>query len=176
MKIRLRIFYSAVAVSICLLSLFFAGQWTRSLELQRIQNKAHDSLNVYVGDLQSELDKFEALPQILATNPLFVDLLSHPKEKLFLDSVNHELEQINSLAETSDIYLLDAKGLTIASSNWRGPISFIGEDLSFRPYFKQAAEGHPGRYFALGTTSKVRGYYFSAPGIFINHYSRCSYS
>jgi len=163
MKIRLRIFYSAVAVSICLLSLFLAGQWTRSLELQRIQNKAHDSLNVYVGDLQSELDKFEALPQILATNPLFVDLLSHPKEKLFLDSVNHELEQINSLAETSDIYLLDAKGLTIASSNWRGPISFIGEDLSFRPYFKQAAEGHPGRYFALGTTSKVRGYYFSAP-------------
>ena len=163
MKTHLRLLYSVIAVCVCLLSLFFARQWTRSLELQRIQKKAHDSLNVYVGDLQSELDKFEALPQILATNPVFLDLLSHPKEKLLLDKVNHELEQLNILAETSDIYLLDANGLTIASSNWRGPVSFIGEDLSFRPYFKQAIHGHPGRYFALGTTSKVRGYYFSAP-------------
>ncbi len=163
MKNHLRLLYVAITVINCFLSLFFARQWTRSLELQRIQKKARNSLNVYVGDLQSELDKFEALPQILATNPLFVDLLFHPKEKLFLDKVNHELEKINTLAETSDIYLLDANGLTISSSNWRGPISFIGEDLSFRPYFKQAIEGHPGRYFALGTTSKVRGYYFSAP-------------
>ncbi len=163
MKTRFRLLYGTIAVCICIFSLLLAGQWTRSLELQRIKNKAGDSLNVYVGDLQSELDKFEALPQILAMNSIFVDLLSRPKESLLLDRVNRELEQINTLAETSDIYLLDADGLTIASSNWQGPVSFIGEDLSFRPYFKQAREGRPGRYFALGTTSKVRGYYFSAP-------------
>lgn len=163
MKTRSYILYSLLIVCTCFLSCFFTGQWTKNLELQRIQKKSQDSLKVYIGDLQSELDKFEALPQILATNPLFIHLLSHPTNKVLLDSVNHELEHINSLAETSDIYLLDTKGLAISSSNWKDPISFIGEDLSFRPYFQQAIQGQPGRYFALGTTSKVRGYYFSAP-------------
>ncbi len=113
-------------------------------------------LNVYVGDLQSELDKFEALPQILAANSFFIDLLHNPKNGLLLDKTNSELERINTLAETSAIYILDKNGRVIASSNWHKPVSFIGEDLAFRPYFKQAVEGRAGRYFALGTTSHVR--------------------
>ncbi len=143
--------------------LWQTAHWTRIFELRRIRAAARDALSVYVGDLQSELDKFEALPLILAQNPLFVALLSHPDQRRMATRVNIELERINRLAETSAIYILDRGGLTIASSNWRGPISFVGEDLSFRPYFQQAMQGRPGRYFALGTTSKVRGYYFSAP-------------
>ncbi|MFP7754297.1 ATP-binding protein [Thermodesulfobacteriota bacterium B35] len=139
------------------------GNWTRSLELQRIRNKAVKALKVYTGDLESELDKFEALPQILADNPLFVDLLQHPADTARQDRVNRELERINRLAETSAIYIITPQGRVITSSNWRGAVSFVGEDLSFRPYFQQAMQGRPGRYFALGTTSHVRGYYFSSP-------------
>ena len=32
-----------------------------------------------------------------------------------------------------------------------------------KPYFTEAAAGRAGRFFALGTTSLKRGYYFSAP-------------
>lgn len=158
-----RFLYWSIALSVCLLSIWSAGHWTRNLELQRITKKANNALNVYVGDLQSELDKFEALPQILATNPLFIDLLQNPTNGLLLDKTNSELERINNLAETSAIYILDKTGGVITSSNWHEPVSFIGEDLAFRPYFKQAVEGRAGRYFALGTTSHVRGYYFAAP-------------
>ncbi len=158
-----RFLYWSIALSVCLLSTWSAGHWTRNLEVQRITKKANKVLNVYVGDLQSELDKFEALPQILAASPLFIDLLHNPKNGLFLDKTNSELERINTLAETSAIYILDTNGRVIASSNWHKPVSFIGEDLAFRPYFKQAMEGRAGRYFALGTTSHVRGYYFAAP-------------
>ena len=140
-----------------------AGHWSRTLELTRITKKATRALKVYTGDLQSELDKFEALPQILAPNPLFADLLVHPDDPDRQHRVNLELERINRLAETSAIYILNPAGRVLVSSNWRGAVSFVGEDLSFRPYFQQAAEGRPGRYFALGTTSHVRGYYFSAP-------------
>ncbi len=143
--------------------LWQTAHWVRIFELRRIKSASRDALSVYVGDLQSELDKFEALPLILAGNPLFVELLSRPSSSRLSRQANLELERINRLAETSAIYIIDHEGLTIASSNWRGPISFIGEDLSFRPYFQQAIGGRPGRYFALGTTSKVRGYYFSAP-------------
>ncbi len=147
----------------CFIAVRTTGNWTRRLELQRIQEKAAKALKVYTGDLQSELDKFEALPQILATNPFFTNLLQHPADKQLLDRVNRELERINRLAQTSAIYIIDAGGIVIASSNWRGAVSFVGEDLTFRPYFQEAIKGHPGRYFALGTTSHVRGYYFSAP-------------
>ena len=164
MKFRFFAFILALVLfGCCLIAIRTTGNWTRRLELQRIREKAAKALKVYTGDLQSELDKFEALPQILATNPFFTNLLQHPQDKQLLDRVNRELERINRLAQTSAIYIIDAGGTVIASSNWRGAVSFIGEDLTFRPYFKEAVKGHPGRYFALGTTSHVRGYYFSAP-------------
>ena len=136
--------------------------WTRISELEHINRKAGDSLNVYTGDLQIELDKFEALPYILSKNPLFLQLLNEPHNAKKLDKVNRELERINTLAETSAIYILDRTGHSLAASNWDEKVSFIGEDLSFRPYFRQAIHGTPGRYFALGNTSNIRGYYFAA--------------
>ncbi len=164
MKSRLVTFILILVLfSASLVAIQSVGSWTRQLEFQRIQEKAAKALKVYTGDLQSELDKFEALPQILSTNPLFGNLLQHPGDVRLRNRVNSELERINRLARTSAIYIMDAGGTVIASSNWRGAISFIGEDLSFRPYFNEAIQGHPGRYFALGTTSHVRGYYFSAP-------------
>ena len=60
-------------------------------------------------------------------------------------------------------YIMDLAGLTIASSNRNQSDSFVGKNYSFRPYFKQAALGLQGRYFALGVTSKDLGYYTSAP-------------
>jgi hypothetical protein len=40
---------------------------------------------------------------------------------------------------------------------------FIGEDLSYRPYFVEAAEGRPGRFFGVGVTRGEPGYYLSSP-------------
>jgi len=155
-----------IGVVAYLFSLWQVGVWTRKYEMQRIKRASRESLSVYVGDLKSELDKFKALPLILSRNPLFVDLVSRPFSLSRQRDVNLELERVNGLAETSAIYILNSHGVAIASSNWRGPVSFIGEDLSFRPYYQQAIQGKPGHYFALGTTSKVRGYYFSAPIFF----------
>ena len=58
---------------------------------------------------------------------------------------------------------MDRKGKTIASSNRRAPDSFVGHSYAFRPYFTQAINGAIGRYFAMGVTSKVPGYYVSYP-------------
>jgi len=160
---RHQVILGGIGLGIYIVILWQTAIWTRRLEVRRIKQEARESLNVYVGDLQSELDKFKALPLILSRDPLFIELVSQPVDERLLRAVNRELERVNNLAETSAIYILDKRGITIASSNWRGPVSFVGEDLSFRPYFQQAIKGKPGHYFALGTTSKVRGYYFSAP-------------
>jgi two-component system C4-dicarboxylate transport sensor histidine kinase DctB len=53
-------------------------------------------------------------------------------------------------------------GDTLAASNWGQEDSFVGRNFAFRPYFREAMAGRPGRFFGLGTTSGKRGYFFAA--------------
>ncbi|MGO3741454.1 sensor histidine kinase [Kerstersia sp.] len=78
-------------------------------------------------------------------------------------SVNRFLESLNQLAGTRVIYVLDKQGKVLASSNWQAPDSFLGEDLSYRNYFREAAAGRAGRFFGVGTTRGDPGYYLSSP-------------
>jgi two-component system C4-dicarboxylate transport sensor histidine kinase DctB len=67
------------------------------------------------------------------------------------------------LLQSSDIYVMALDGETLAASNFDTATSFVGENFEYRPYFQVARDGGLGRYFALGTTSLKRGYYFAAP-------------
>jgi len=78
-------------------------------------------------------------------------------------SANEHLESFNTLKETSVCYLMNATGITVASSNWNTGSSFVGKDYSFRPYFTEAMNDTTGEYFAVGVTTGVRGYYASFP-------------
>ncbi|MCG7866912.1 MAG: ATP-binding protein, partial [Candidatus Thiodiazotropha taylori] len=80
-----------------------------------------------------------------------------------IDALNRYLETINTITHASDTYLMDNQGLTIAASNWQSEKPFVGRNFSYRPYFKQAMQGQLGRYYALGSTSGRRGYYFAYP-------------
>jgi PAS domain S-box-containing protein len=60
-------------------------------------------------------------------------------------------------------YLMDRHGKTVASSNRNRADSFVGQDFSFRPYFKEAILGRAATYLALGATSHKRGVYYSHP-------------
>ncbi len=73
------------------------------------------------------------------------------------------LDYFNASLGSSVCYLMDWEGLTVATSNRNDPDSFFGENFSFRPYFRQAIEGAPGAYLALGATSNLRGAYYSHP-------------
>ncbi|MES9844232.1 MAG: ATP-binding protein, partial [Candidatus Sedimenticola sp. 6PFRAG5] len=60
-------------------------------------------------------------------------------------------------------YLMDRQGVVRASSNWRMPDSFIGNDYHFRPYFQDAIKGGQGRFFAVGVTTGRPGLFLSGP-------------
>ncbi len=80
-----------------------------------------------------------------------------------LAKANIMLDRFNENLGTDVCYLMDAEGNTIASSNRGDPDSFVGENFSFRPYFKKAMQGIPATYLALGVTSGKRGVYYSHP-------------
>ena len=90
-------------------------------------------------------------------------ILMRPDDRIRRDNVNTILDHFNETLNVEVCYLMDPEGLTIASSNRHAPDSFVGNNFDFRPYFKQAIQGNPATYLALGITSGKRGAYYSHP-------------
>ncbi len=126
-------------------------------------SRAGTALRLTVNVLDGHLRRYEALPELLAENHDVVRLVSEPADLGHRAAMNRWLKETNGVLQSSDIYVINLKGYTIAASNFDRTDSFIGQNFSYRPYFTDAAKGGKGRFFALGTTSGVRGYYFAAP-------------
>ncbi|MDH5353125.1 MAG: ATP-binding protein [Gammaproteobacteria bacterium] len=143
---------------------FYALNHQALLELGQ---ESKNRLNLFVSNLNGTLAKFEHLPKLISTNRHLLTTLENSDNKQ-IHIGNRYLQSVVSASGASDAYLLNAEGLTIAASNWNLDRSFIGQNFSFRPYFTSAIKGEVGRYFALGTTSQKRGYYFSYPVFYDN--------
>jgi len=138
-------------------------KWVKEDSLQELSAQGHSQINLYVTHLKGQLEKYKFLPELLSTNKRLVDLLQKPGDSERAEALNRYLETVNTIAGASDTYLMDRDGLTIAASNWQSERPFVGRNFSYRPYFREAIQGGLGRYFALGTTSRKRGYYFAFP-------------
>jgi PAS domain S-box-containing protein len=79
------------------------------------------------------------------------------------DQVNPILDNFAEALGLEACYLMNDRGLTVASSNRNRPDSFVGKDFSFRYYFTEAIQGWSATYLALGSTSGKRGVYHSHP-------------
>ena len=137
--------------------------FTREIAHERIRDRSGHTLNLVTENLRGALARYQYQPRLLSRNPALSRLLERPGDEALVRTANLELERINDVTGALDTYLMDWKGLTVAASNWASDRTFIGRNFAFRPYFQAAMKGSMGRYFALGTTSGERGYYFSYP-------------
>lgn len=128
-----------------------------------IQKQSEKQLKELVSFLDDALSRYESIPHVLSTNPMLANVLNDQQNPDKVQELNLYLEEIQHVTEASDIYLIDALGIAIAASNWQQSFSFIGKDYSFRPYYTDAISGNLGRYYAVGTSSDKRGFYFSYP-------------
>lgn len=161
-----RIGGAAVAILLALGALalsWYVGWLQRAALLEDIELKARQELDLYVSHLEGQLDRFAYLPPLLGDDFRLQSLLIAPNNRAQQDQVNRFLAHVNRIAGSLDVYLMDAGGVTVAASNWQDEPTFVGRNFGFRPYFKEAMQGRPGSYYALGTTSGRRGYYFSYP-------------
>ena len=148
---------------VCLAGFWPVSHWAETRALTQLRDSSEQLLSLVTGAVRGDLVKHESTPALLARNPALsrsLDSAAAPQE---IQSVNEELAQFAELTGALDIYLMNAKGVTVASSNWATPYNFTGLNFNYRPYFQQAMKGHAWQYFALGTTSKKRGYYFACP-------------
>ena len=144
------------------LSGFGAHRVAQQLGLADLQATGLHRLDLYTASLEREIGKYAFLPGTLGLERDVLDLLRRPEDDKLAPSVNAYLEQLNDRAGTLSIYVIDTAGHVVASSNWRRADSFIGEDLSFRPYFREAMASGNGRFFGIGTTRGEPGYYLAS--------------
>ncbi|MEA3437800.1 MAG: transcriptional regulator, partial [Thermodesulfobacteriota bacterium] len=74
-----------------------------------------------------------------------------------LSKTNTVLDHFKNTLDVGVCYLMNSDGFTVASSNRYDKDSFVGKNFAFRPYFKQAIQGKPAIYLALGVASGKRG-------------------
>ena len=128
-------------------------------EARSLEGRAQ--LELYRQNLHTLVERFQALPALLAQDNAAHRLLRDPDNPALRQAMNERLARLNAEAGSSVVYLVDRHGLTLAASNWDEPTSFVGQDYGFRPYFRNALSHGAGRYFAVGVTTGVPGYFFA---------------
>ncbi|QXC58509.1 sensor histidine kinase [Vibrio mimicus] len=136
------------------------------VQYQSLLDEHQSQLDRFSTHIVAILDKYAHIPHLISKDKELIDALLTPENSAQIDITNRYLEQVNEVIQAADTYLIDRFGNTIASSNWNLDRSFIGRNFAWRPYFYLSIAGEKSQYFALGSTSGQRGYYYAYPVIY----------
>jgi two-component system C4-dicarboxylate transport sensor histidine kinase DctB len=136
-----------------------AARWAEADVLARGQRQ----LQLMAPELESALEKFDTLPYALGFQENVARALAQPHEGARIAAVNAMFQAIERQSKVGAIYLMDRTGHTIAASNWDRPLTFVGKNFGFRPYFRAALAGATGRFYGIGNTTSEPGYFLAQP-------------
>ncbi|SCX23802.1 C4-dicarboxylate transport sensor protein DctB [Agrobacterium rosae] len=109
--------------------------------------------------LNVALERPRVLPLVLARDRDIIEAFQDGGEAV--PRLDRKLEGLIEGTQASVIYVADTNGVTIASSNWQTPESFVGSNYAFREYFKAAMDTGMAEHYALGNVSRKPGLYIS---------------
>ncbi|PPC78036.1 hypothetical protein C4K68_07240 [Pokkaliibacter plantistimulans] len=117
--------------------------------------------------LNTELDRslslLRNLPQVLAQSRDVTETLAQSDSQAMRNRLNRFLARATEDLKVDIMWAMDRTGDTVAASNYDQAASLIGGNYAYRDYFKTALAGGKGHQFAIGATTLVPGFYFSAP-------------
>ncbi|QUJ78218.1 sensor histidine kinase [Sulfitobacter albidus] len=146
--------------SLVFVALAAALAWggAQGVVISRAQTELDQTLLLTTRAVETEVERLRALPDVAAEDVRVRDALAGQGA---LQAANHYLETVAVHAQAGELFLIDAQGDTIASSNWNRPGSFVGQNYAFRPYFQDAMAQGKGQFYAIGVTTGVPGYFLS---------------
>ena len=169
MKVLARIFSGSRQIRMALLALCSVLALLVFLALPRIEhyflvqagNNQAATLRLAVEGLRLTLERHAPIPNLIAARPEIKALLADPNNPTLQKSAEQLLKETAIALRASGVYLEDASGSALVAVP---PINdATSNDLSYRPYFSQAVAGGLGQYFALGTQSGERGFFYASP-------------
>lgn len=163
MKLRTILLILTISASLCVAAVGYSyyRSLNRSLLLECEENtvrdaeKAHARFSAFLSENMRSIKVLAGSPALAAAAKM---MTSENRA-----AVNAILDRFATAIKAEACYLIDGKGIVIASSNRHQLDSFVGNDLGFRPYFQNALRGNPDIYMAVGTTAGRRGVYYSHP-------------
>jgi C4-dicarboxylate-specific signal transduction histidine kinase len=131
-------------------------------------------------DVDFGLDYFRGMPRLVAGevnvgsalsrfganagSPLPVDERKKIwSENSLLKDIDSHLDLLAGALGVDVIWVTNAAGDCIASSNAQKAESFVGTNYADRDYFRMAQQGKLGQQYAMGRKTNIPGLYFSAP-------------
>ena len=136
--------------------------WTWRWTGQTIVNSARDRLTLYETSLDAAVERFRYLPEFIGLTEPVQALLEAPADETRAREANGHLLRIARSAGADVLFVMNTDGLTLAASNDGEPTSFVGQNYSFRPYYRSAIETGAGRYYAVGATTGKPGYFLAS--------------
>jgi two-component system C4-dicarboxylate transport sensor histidine kinase DctB len=111
---------------------------------------------------KASISQYEYLPALLASDDNVKDSLvnqnDHEKD------LNRQFQFVAYRSGASVVYLMNKTGKVVAASNFDQSSSFLHQNYSFRPYFKNAIEQKNRQfYYAIGATTGIPGFFISEP-------------
>jgi two-component system, NtrC family, C4-dicarboxylate transport sensor histidine kinase DctB len=154
------VFFAVIALFVTAFGLYLAGIYGRNAALRDTEVQARVSAGLKVAFLRAVLERPRSLPLLLAEDQQVLDAL-RLKTSAAVTRLNDKLERLVAATGASVLYVINVKGVAVASSNWQQSDSFVGVDYSFREYFKRSMSGGTAEHFALGNISHRPGLYIS---------------
>lgn len=151
----------AGALAIAAMVAFVAYRAVFELSLSGTRANASHRLDLYAASFEREIGKYASYPYVMALDGSILSLLGNPTDSMLRYRADSYLEALNDRIGTLDVFLLDKTGRVIASSNWNKWDSFVGRDLSYRPYYQNAGVGRVTRFYGIGTTNRQPGYFLA---------------
>lgn len=156
-----------VTLALAVILLVITNRWLTEVQVAQTSTQALQRMGAFKTSLDATIERHRYLPRILASDPRIVDALAndtvYPPGHNRTIAMSRLLQAFNREAQSDEIFLMDATGMTYWSSNYDTVNSFVGSNYGFRPYFISAMRGGQGFYFAVGATSGEPGLFFTAP-------------
>jgi two-component system, NtrC family, C4-dicarboxylate transport sensor histidine kinase DctB len=151
---------AALYVGVAVAAVGFA--WNRAIDA--LAEVGAHRLDLLAASLKSELGRFEMMPAIVARQDSVRALLGAGSRASpdLVREVDTYLEAVSNEAGSLAVDVIDLQGNVIAASNWNQSFSFVGTNVSYRPYFKDALAHGSGRFFGIGTNTGMPGLYFAS--------------
>lgn len=162
MSLRLTVMrWIAAVIVIALVAIAAHGLGVRRAE-EAARTKAASDLALLADNFRATVGKFHQTPVLLAANARVLSLLKGEPDAASVDAANRYLELTAERLGAAQLFVMRPDGRTIAASHWRGPDSLVGQNYSFRPYFREALATGSGTFYGVGVTTGQPGYFLSS--------------
>jgi len=157
-----RLLFTTLFIIFTLLCTWQVAVIARDWTLQSLHQQGSDELLKVITQLRSALDEYRYLPFLISQDTDVKALLAG-SEQTDKGEVGLYLEQINLVAGSSSLFILNRQGEAAAYSHWRDEETFIQRPHASEIYFTQAQQGHRGRQFSLDAYDGTSVYFLSSP-------------